>query len=39
MELIKVGAECEVMAPKELRERMAGVANELNAIYRKRNSA
>ncbi|QJR10496.1 hypothetical protein DSM104443_01560 [Usitatibacter rugosus] len=33
MELIKVGAECEVVAPRELRAMMASVASELAGLY------
>jgi predicted DNA-binding transcriptional regulator YafY len=33
MELLRVGAECEVVGPKELRERMGHVASELARIY------
>ncbi|APV51633.1 hypothetical protein BWI17_19215 [Betaproteobacteria bacterium GR16-43] len=36
MELLKVGAECDVVEPKELREKMTGMASELAAIYRPR---
>lgn len=36
IELLRVGAECEVVAPKELREKMARGALELAGIYAAR---
>ena len=35
MELLRVGAECEVVSPAELRGRMAGSADALSKIYRR----
>jgi predicted DNA-binding transcriptional regulator YafY len=36
IELLRVGAECEVVAPAALRERMAANADALSSIYRRR---